>query len=204
MSEELETLEVLKQLKDFVLEFVKNGLDRRLIHGSFDIIEKELKQAQEDKKVLDIFKSSLTIEHCPISIEPLKDGEDFVGSLVRNITTIRTNELDKNLRETLREWVLKNAFPKELKRLEELEKAFDALSKDDEKAKKELSKEIEKNRALEIIRDKKVDVPYIIENSEEKNVIWYNARFMGVLCEGWRMLSQEEFDLLKEELCHKD
>ena len=30
-------------------------------------------------------------------------------------------------------------------------KAFDALSKDDEKAKKELSKEIEKNRVLEII-----------------------------------------------------
>lgn len=35
-----------------------------------------------------------------------------------------------------------------LKRLEELEKAFDALSKEDEKAKKLLSKEIEKNRAL--------------------------------------------------------
>ena len=32
-------------------------------------------------------------------------------------------------------------------------KAFDALSKDDEKAKKELSKEIEKNRVLEIIYD---------------------------------------------------
>jgi len=61
---------------------------------------------------------------------------------------------------------------KEVKRLEELdngpyvsihinryhelcdkEDAFDSLSKDDEKAKKELSKEIEKNRAFEIIKE---------------------------------------------------
>lgn len=87
-----------------------------------------------------------------------------------------------------------------LKRLEELEKAFAALSKEDEKTKKLLSLEIEKNRALEIIRDKKVDVPYIIENPEEKNVIWYNARFMGVLCEGWRMLSQEEHNIVRKML----
>ena len=41
-----------------------------------------------------------------------------------------------------------NIIEKELKRLEELEKAFDSLSKEDEKAKKLLSLEIEKNRAL--------------------------------------------------------
>ena len=49
MNKELITLEVSKQLKDFVLEFVKNGLDRRFIRGSFDIIETVL-------KVLDIIK----------------------------------------------------------------------------------------------------------------------------------------------------
>lgn len=43
---------------------------------------------------------------------------------------------------------------KDLIRLEELEKAFDALSKDDEKAKKELSKEIERVRTLRLIKDK--------------------------------------------------
>ena len=53
-------------------------------------------------------------------------------------------------------------------------------------------------KALEIIKEKKVDVPYIIENPKEKNVFWYNARFTGVLCEGWRMLSQAEYDLLRE------
>ena len=66
---------------------------------------------------------------------------------------------------------LLNIIEKELKRLEELdngayvsvhinrynelcdkEDAFDALSKDDEKAKKLLSKEIEKNRVLEFIK----------------------------------------------------
>lgn len=43
MSKELTPLEVSKQLKDFVLEFVKNGLDRRFVRGSFDIIENKLK-----------------------------------------------------------------------------------------------------------------------------------------------------------------
>mgnify|MGYP005610257235 CR=1 FL=1 len=55
-------------------------------------------------------------------------------------------------------------------------------------------------KALVIIQDKKVDVPYIIENPEEKDVIWYNSRFMGVLCEGWRMLSEEEYDSVREVL----
>ena len=46
-----------------------------------------------------------------------------------------------------------NIIGEKLKRLEELEKAFDALSKENEKIMKELSKEIEKNRALEIIKE---------------------------------------------------
>ena len=57
---------------------------------------------------------------------------------------------------------------------------------------------------LKIIKDKKVDVPYIIENPEEKDVIWYNSKFMGVVCEGWRMLSQTEYDLLREVLLNEN
>lgn len=84
---------------------------------------------------------------------------------------------------------------KELKRLEELdngpyitihinrymelcdkEDAFDALSKDDEKAKKLLSLEIEKNRALEIIKklnkESHNNVIYLITKStEEANLL---------------------------------
>ena len=58
----------------------------------------------------------------------------------------------------------------------------------------------EELKALEIIKNRKVDVPYIIENPEEENVIWYNTRFMGVSCEGWRMLTQEEYDLVRKVL----
>lgn len=56
MSKELETLEVSKQLKDFVLEFVKNGLDRRFIHGSFYIIETAIK---ENGKLKECYENEL-------------------------------------------------------------------------------------------------------------------------------------------------
>ncbi len=46
-----------------------------------------------------------------------------------------------------------NIIYEALKRLEELEKAFDTLSKENEKVMKELSKEIEKNRQLQIIEE---------------------------------------------------
>ena len=52
---DLEALEVSKQLKGFVLEFIKNGLYRRFIHGSFDIIETALKALNIiNKKNVDI------------------------------------------------------------------------------------------------------------------------------------------------------
>ena len=53
MSKELTPLEVSEQLKDFVLEFVKNGLDRRFVIGSFFIIEDQLKALKiiKSKKV---------------------------------------------------------------------------------------------------------------------------------------------------------
>lgn len=59
--------------------------------------------------------------------------------------------------------------------------------------------EIEKTlKAFEIIKEKKVDVAYIIEHPEVENVFWYNSSFPGALGEGWRMLSKEEWGLLKE------
>ena len=49
---------------------------------------------------------------------------------------------------------LLNIIEKELKGKEELRKAFDVLSKGNEEVMEELSKEIEKNEVLEIIKDK--------------------------------------------------
>lgn len=91
------------------------------------IIEKELKQAEEDKETLDIFKNALTIERKPINnINAFKkDRESCISGLVGEIIEIKQNELDEKLRKSLREWVLKNAFPKELKALEIITNLFD-------------------------------------------------------------------------------
>lgn len=64
----LEALEVSKQLKDFVLEFIKNGLYRRFIHGSFDIIETALKALKIIKK------KNVDIEYIKTCFFDEKDG----------------------------------------------------------------------------------------------------------------------------------
>ena len=73
-----EALEVSKQLKDFVLEFIKNDLDRKFINFSFDIIEKNL-------KALDIIKEQgfLFVEKWQLycgrygDVELLLEEDDF-------------------------------------------------------------------------------------------------------------------------------
>lgn len=63
MNKGLTPLEVSKELKDFVLEFVKNGLDRRFICGSFDLIEKELKdKADQDRALKLIIEKGVDME----------------------------------------------------------------------------------------------------------------------------------------------
>lgn len=79
---------------------------------------------------------------------------------------------------------------KDLKRLEELEKAFVALSKNDEKVTKELSKEIEKNRVLEII----FEAPYIVDLLFRKGELGKEAseRYM------WGTISDKDVERVKE------
>lgn len=84
-----------------------------------EIIKKALEKGKEDEKMVGIFKNALTIEHHDLPmLEPHDDSEDFVTYASKTLTTIRQNELDKSLRQALREWVLKNAFPKEKKVLD--------------------------------------------------------------------------------------
>lgn len=86
MTKELDALEVSKQLKDFVLEFVKNGLDRRFIHGSFEIIETALKDYENLKlkhksmqdAVLDDFKKLK-------ALEIIKEKQVNVDNFLRHI-----------------------------------------------------------------------------------------------------------------------
>ena len=95
---------------------------------------------------------------------------------------------------------IENQLLTDLDRLEELEKAFDTLSKDDEKAKKLLSLEIEKNRKLQIIKEKfdievfemkglGEKVEYIIDIRPKPNK---HSNMLG------NSLTKEEYDLLKE------
>ena len=81
----------------------------------------------------------------------------------------------------------------ELKRLEELEKAFDALSKENEKIMKELSKEIEKNRVLEII----FEAPYIVDLLFRKGELGKTASERYV----WGTLSDKDVEKVKEFFC---
>lgn len=127
---------------------------------------------------------------------PLGALEDLRNCLQAYYTMENVPSIDNNL----------NIIETALKRLEELEimysnlsvdvakkfKAFDSLSKDYEKVMKELSKEIEKNRALAIIKKKRVDVLLF---SVSQDVSAYND-----MRQAQDHLTKEEFDLLKEVL----
>lgn len=81
-------------------------------------------------------------------------------------------DIDKDLYNIWLNLICKT-IEKDLDRLETLEKAFDTLSKDDEKAKKLLSLEIEKNRKLQIIEEKLEK-----ENQELKGKVNYLKKFI--------------------------
>ena len=109
-------LEAKNRLVNKCSEYLTLSIDHQVAED-FLTIEKELKQAEENKEMLNVFKNALTIERKPINnIHAFK--KDFVGGLASEIIEIKQNELDIKLRSNLREWVLKNAFPKELKALE--------------------------------------------------------------------------------------
>ena len=89
---------------------------------------------------------------------------------------------------------------KSFKELEELKKAFVSLSKEDEKTKKLLSLEIEKNRALEIIKEKRVDTLLLFRCFELDNLYGY-SHFETYNQELYTQnITQEQYDLLKEVL----
>ena len=94
-----------------------------------------------------------------------------------------------------KEYELCDIIEKALKEKEELKKAFVALSKDDEKAKKLLSKEIEKNRALDIIKKKVMVIQFLILHLSLNDLNGYNKAM-----DKKHKLTQDEFDFLKKEM----
>ena len=77
MNKELTALESLKTTKEFALEFIKNGLDRRVIHGGCDIVETALKEKEKQDKVLEIIVKK-GISYTEISlIQSCRDYEEY-------------------------------------------------------------------------------------------------------------------------------
>lgn len=82
-------------------------------------------------------------------------------------------------------------------KFEAIEKAFDSLSKDHEKAMKELSKEIEKNRALEFIKEL-FDFDFALRFPNNQPMLMIINKKTK---EYWELpISKEKQDLLKEAL----
>jgi len=101
------------------LEYLKREYEYLTLRDEelFDIIEQDL-------KALDIFKNALTIEHHEYSQVKIDPADDSVVGLVKQLYQIKQNEIDKDMRKALREWVLKNAFPKEMKMLDVIKDTF--------------------------------------------------------------------------------
>lgn len=126
MSEELDALELFNSYKWEILSWVQ------ISEEELNVIEQALEQAQENKAMLDIFKSALTIEHhsSTPSFTPLEKDKTFdINATITETIKIKQNDLDEKLRKSLREWVLKNAFPKELKALEIIKVLFNGRAK---------------------------------------------------------------------------
>jgi len=113
-----EALELFNCYKHEILSWTQ------ISEEDLDIIEKELKQAQEDKKVLNIFKNALAIKHTYV-LPKEQDQDDTFSYACRYLFEITQNDIDEKLRKSLREWVLKNAFPKELKAFKVVVKTLD-------------------------------------------------------------------------------
>lgn len=109
MNKELKALEVSKQLKGFVLEFVKNGLDRMFINGSFETIETAL-------TALETLRNALIISYkeTPMSVTRDENGVTINSEVSLDFTR---NAIDEEYIKALRQWVLENACPKEVEAL---------------------------------------------------------------------------------------
>lgn len=131
------------------------------------IVLDKLKEMQEDKEMLNIFKNALTVErNIPPELE-IKESEKGCSYVFKEAVKIHENRIEEMLKKSLKEWVLKNAFPKELK-------------------------------ALDIIKEKKVDTTTLFICFKDYNLETYNECVNPLA--GELSLTQQEYDLFKEVL----
>lgn len=80
----------------------------------------QVKKLKKDMTALDILKKALTITHIPYPKIEIKENDGRLDLFVQKLYEIKQNELDIDLRQNLRDWVLKNACPLEYKALKEI------------------------------------------------------------------------------------
>jgi hypothetical protein len=73
-----------------------------------------------DLTALKTLKNALTIETTPIAVNVDFNKDDGLTIFAKKLYEIKQNQLDFDLRQNLRDWVLKNACPKEYKTLKEI------------------------------------------------------------------------------------
>lgn len=114
-----------------------NGKDFDLVVAwkYHEIIEQALTELEETKKINEIFKNAITIKYTGIHCEEKLDHSiDTFIYAIQPICEVIQNNIEEELKRQLREWVLKNAFPQELKALEIIKnKNFDLFYLQDSK-----------------------------------------------------------------------
>lgn len=122
MSEGLEALNKLCEYCHSCIQRIPSKGDRPFKecpfrHISNDYCE-EYETIKKELKVLETFKHALTIEYKEQPLPTIDTSvDDYIFKQIKQEYTIIQNELDQRLRNSLKERVLKNAFPKELKAL---------------------------------------------------------------------------------------
>lgn len=201
MGRKMTPLQALKKIKqaryfvDFELD-AKVGEDYK---KELKIIETELKEKEQQDNVLKVLKEVIEFAVVLPEVKPTKDD---IFSVVSAVSINTQRFIENKERELFRQWVLETCFPKELKRLETLEEDFMSLTETNMELVQEQARNQKKLKALEIIKDKRVNVADLVDciinektGYDENGLEEYN---------GWqiryRQLTQAEFDLLKEVL----
>lgn len=96
---------------------LREELNTALNLNQCQTVDEWIEMMQNKLKLLNAFKNALTLEYHEYPTVEFNPSEDNVSYFVKQLYTIKQNEMDRDIRNNLREWVLKNAFPKELEAL---------------------------------------------------------------------------------------
>ena len=90
-----------------------DGFTRKAMNKRLNVIEKTIK---EQENIIKIFKNALTIGYRPPKVVSIEcDDKDMMGYAIETIAEVQQQQVNDKVRKALREWVIKNSIPSELK-----------------------------------------------------------------------------------------